>query len=88
MYLLRLTSLVVCRGRHNDKGTELVNLILSKFEPGRRHSIYYENIHFIRALRFIFYFNIILPRKFLQENKDSNAFLDILFHQTSYKSKN
>ena len=65
MYLLRLTSLVVCRGRHSDKATELVNLIQSKFEPGRRHSIYYENVHFIRALRFLFYFNIILPRKFL-----------------------
>ena len=89
MFLLKLTSLIVCRGAHKVKTKEFVELIVAQNDdPKYRDSIYFENIHFLRAVRFIFYFNIILPRKFLTENKENDIFLDVLFHRSSLKSKN
>ena len=70
MFLLKLTSLIVCRGKHSEKAEAFVDLLVAHFEPRYRDSIYFENARFIRAVRFIFYFNIILPRKFLIDNKD------------------
>lgn len=88
MFLLKLTSLIVCRGKHSEKTNDFVELLVAQFDPRYRSTIYFENAHFVRAVRYIFYFNIILPRKFLLANKDKDVFLDILFHQTHYKSKN
>lgn len=88
MYLLQLASLIVCRGKHSDKTNQFVELLLAQFEAAYRNDIYFENQQFIRAVRFIFYFVVIMPRRFMLDNKDNDAFHDILFHQTSLRSKN
>lgn len=78
--LLKLTALVVCRGSHSEKAAAFVELLVAHFAAKYREDIYFENVQFARAIRFIFYFNIILPRKFLVEHRDQEVFMDVLFH--------
>ena len=86
LFLLKLTSLVVCRGNHSDKTNSFVKLLLAHTEAKHRdkYEIYYEDVQFVRAIRFIFYFNVIFPRRYMNDYKvNKNVFLDILFHQTN-----
>ena len=86
VFVLRIISLIICRGEVEDKVDYFIQLISSS---GRTeyNNVNWENVPLLRAIRIIFYFIIVVPYRFLKDKREEEVFKKILFH-TGWTSDN
>lgn len=84
-----MVALVICRGSVQDKFELLVKMILNNFDAHvYKKTVYWENFYLKRAIKFMFYFCVVMPHKFMTANTKENVFQDIIFHEDdAFKAK-
>ena len=75
-FLLQAAALLICRGSVYEKVTLLADMVTSDKE------MYCENDKLIRALKFMMYFAVIMPHKFMASKSQNELLGDILFHES------
>ena len=83
-FMLQTAALILCRGTPEEKAKALLQIALQQFNSDfYKQRIYWENLFLKRALRFLFYFCTVMPFRYLEERRGTQAVMDVLLHEKS-----